>query len=43
MKRIKVSIPIPIIVQNGICAIEKKDNSVMIVSEDFVVKPVKGE
>lgn len=32
-----------IIVQNGICTIEKKDNSVMIISGNFVIEPVKGE
>ena len=32
-----------IIVQSGICTIEKKDNSVMIISGDFVIEPVEGE
>ena len=32
-----------IIVQNGICTIEKKGNSVMIISGDFVIEPVEGE
>ena len=32
-----------IIVKSGICTIEKKDNSVMIISGDFVIEPVEGE
>lgn len=32
-----------IIVQSGICAIKRKDNSVMIISGDFVKELVKGE
>ena len=32
-----------IVAQNGICTIEKKDNSVMIISGDFVIEPVEGE
>ena len=32
-----------IIVQSGICVIEKKGNSVMIISGDFVIEPVEGE
>lgn len=34
---------VDIIVQSGICVIEKKDNSVMIISGDFVIEPVEGE
>lgn len=32
-----------IIVQNGICTIVNRDNSLMIISGDFVIEPVKGE
>ena len=33
---------VDIVVQSGICTIEKKDNSVMIISGDFVIEPVNG-
>lgn len=34
---------VDIVAQSGICTIEKKDNSVMIISGDFVIESVKGE
>ena len=32
-----------IIVQSGICTIVNRDNSLMIISGDFVIEPVEGE